>query len=716
MTEPPIGGIKLDPAPERPLPMLREDIRLFRGPDEIDGSPTYNLYDPVRAQFFQITWAESLLLQNMQPGLTLSQLTEKVNHQTTLQVSSKEIEAFFIEASRNNLLGSTRSSEDILKEAELKKSNPIVWLIFHYLYIRLPLLNPDAFLGRTLKYVLPLVSKPALAFYLTLTILGLLQLINRFDEFLSTFTYFFSFEGAIFYAGTISLVKIVHEFSHAYVAKYYRLHIPTMGIVFMVLWPVLYTDVTDGWKLSKRRQRLAISFAGIAAELIIAGMSTFGWAVSSPGVMQSAFFIIASATWISTLLININPAMRFDGYYLLCDLWGIDNLQFRAFAYTRWQLRKWLLGLDIPPPEDRVSFGRKIGFIVYTIYTWLYRIILYITIAIFVYYAFIKTLGIILFAVEVGVFIFLPFYWEGKELKTLYPFMTINRRMITTLAVIGTLLLWYILPWPHMETFPAITVPSHSQTVYVPYNGVVSQIHVKLNDHVKVGQHLLNLVSKPLDLAIADKEAEQVVIQNQINILSLSDEERVYLPEKTAELSEITIKLAALIEKRKELAIDSTLTGLVYAWDETIRVGQFVAKDRVIGKIADLNTLKVFCYVSENNLLDVELGKEVIFRLKNHFTDIPGKISRISYVRVLNLDEHPQLASINGGELPVSDVSQNELKLVESFYLVEVEVDKNRQPLVFGETGHILMRGPWNSKLMKTLRYFHSIFWRESGF
>jgi putative peptide zinc metalloprotease protein len=37
-----------------------------------------------------------------------------------------------------------------------------------------------------------------------------------------------------------------------------------MGIAFLVMWPVLWTDTTDAWRLVDRRQRLLIDVAGMA--------------------------------------------------------------------------------------------------------------------------------------------------------------------------------------------------------------------------------------------------------------------------------------------------------------------------------------------------------------------------------------------------------------------------------------------------------------------
>lgn len=700
---------------EHPLPQLRKDIKFYRGPDEADGSPTYNLYDPVKAQYFKVSWAEATILQQLRPNMTVSQLAEAVNQNATFQVTPEEVKNFFIDISRNNLLASRRASEDVLKEAELRKTNPFVWFVYYYLYFRIPLLNPNEFLARTLKYVEPLASSFAFLIYFSIALMGLFMLVGRFEEFLHTFTYFFNFQGIIVYSIAIICVKIIHEFSHAYVAKHYGLYVPTMGLAFIVLWPVLYTDVTDGWKLSKRSERLAISFAGIAAELILAGIATFGWAVSDPGQLQSVFFIVSSATWVSTLAINLNPAMRFDGYYLMCDLSGIDNLQMRSFAFTRWQLRKWLLGLDVPCPEELVTPYRRFGMMTYTIYTWVYRLFLYTAIAVFVYYKFTKAMGIFLFLIEIGIFLIAPFVSEARQLKTLYPFLKINPNLIATGSILALVLTWFVIPLPHQERFAAVTVPVEEQTVYIPQDGVIQAIHVKLGDTIEAGQALLNIDSIPMNLAIEDKKADAEIVKSQINILSLSESDKGFLPEKKAELASIHAKLNGLENLRELFNIKATKSGLVYAWDDKLSIGQSVSKDQVIGKIAPADKINVLFFVPEANIKDIHLGEEVLFRSKGLSEEAKGKIKRILDIRATVLN-YPQLASINQGELPVNEETPTKLSLVESYFPVEVSLDKNDPHFKLGETGNVIMEGPWKSKAVSLWTRARSIFWRESGF
>ena len=127
--------------------------------------------------------------------------------------------------------------------------------------------------------------------------------------------------------------------------------------------------------------------------------------------------------------------------------WGIDNLQPRAFAMARWKLREWLLGVYIPPPEERVSHKRMVSMIIYSVYTWIYRIFLYTAIAIFIYFKFTKALGIFLFLVEIGIFFVWPIVWEIKDLNRLKPHLHANIRMFFTCLALSILILWLIVPF-----------------------------------------------------------------------------------------------------------------------------------------------------------------------------------------------------------------------------------------------------------------------------
>ena len=85
---------------------------------------------------------------------------------------------------------------------------------------------------------------------------------------------------------------------------------------------------------------------------MVAAWALLFWNLAEPGHLRDALFLFAGVTWLISLAVNLSPFMRFDGYYLLMDLWGIPNLQTRAFALASWKLRGLLFRPDQPAQRD----------------------------------------------------------------------------------------------------------------------------------------------------------------------------------------------------------------------------------------------------------------------------------------------------------------------------------------------------------------------------
>ncbi len=340
-------------------------------------------------------------------------------------------------------------------------------------------------------------------------------------HFFHTFQYFFNWEGMAFYAFAIICVKIVHEFSHAFVAKAMGARVPVMGVAFIVLWPVAFCNTTDAWRISRYRERLLIAAAGIIAELAIAGICLVGWTYSQPGVWQSLFFVVSTASLLSTLVVNLNPAMSFDGYYLLMDASRVDNLRDRAFKYTRYFFRRVMLGMNLSPPEA-LSRKRKIGFVVYSVYAWLYRFFLYLGIALVVYYKFMKVVGIFLFLVEIWWFIAMPVVQEVKALITMRRQLTFNKRLAMTCFCIAAVVVWASVPVSRSVHAPAI-MEAQSQTLYAPFDGLITSIAVERGQDVKAGNVLLQISSPSLIASEHDLVLQQKRVDSEINLLFLKN-------------------------------------------------------------------------------------------------------------------------------------------------------------------------------------------------
>lgn len=703
-----------------PLAPFRKDLSTFPGPSESDGTPTYVLFDPVKGQYYKISLVQMIIMRLFKPNMSFDQLLIAVNEQSTFKISSEELKEVFTQAARLNLLEIPVSSEMVAEIKQKTKRSWLWFLLMNYLYIRIPLTNPDSFLTRTLPFVRPLISPFALIIYGLLILNGLLIVFLNFERYLHTFSYFFNFEGFLAYAGTIAIVKVLHEFAHAYTAKHFKIHVPTMGLAFLVLFPVLYTNVTNAWRLEKRSQRFAITIAGVFTELILAGLATLGWALTDPGILHSAFFLVSSTTWITSLLLNCNPAMRFDGYYLLCDLIGIDNLQQRGFAVARWRLREWFLGLNYPPPETDLS-PRMINLMtVYSIYTWIYRIFLYTAIALFVYYEFTKALGIILFIVEVVVFIMAPFISEFKQLAQRKAYFNMNPRSIITGTLAALFLAWFLIPLPHVKTFPAITEAVIHQDLYIQEAAKVEEVLAKRGDPVKPGQVLLKLSSEPLELSLKKAEAEAEMLKKQIEILEQQEDGNRFLPQKQAELAKALSEVEAFKRKVEHLTVHAEISGTLYEFSDLLKPGLYLSKGTLIGKIAAPDKMRVIAFVPESESAGIQETASVDFKLQNPQEVFSGTIQKI-YQSPTPYLYYPSLASIYKGAIPVvpyrgQDKSEPKLKLLEGYYQLVILLDPSPYPLKSGQTGVVEVQGPWESKLGSLLRRANNLIRKESGF
>ena len=346
--------------------------------------------------------------------------------------------------------------------------------------------------------------------------IGIILVIQNWDQFINTFLYFFNWNGIFFYALSLIVVKAIHEFGHAYVAKNYGCNVNSMGIAFLVFFPFLYTDNTNAWRLREYSNRLRINFAGISTELHLALIATFFWSILDPGTLKSIAFFIATTSWVSSLLINISPFMRFDGYYVLSDFLRIENLQPRAFSLAKWKLRQIIFGFKHQQPEE-MNVNKRNFLIFYAWSTWIYRFFLFIGIALLVYHHAFKVLGIILFVVEILWFIALPIYremllwWKMRsEIGLSFNFI----RTLLFILIIGTL---FFYPWKNYQKIPAILQSENFISIYAPEEAQIKKIHTNEGVKVQENQILMELSSPSLNFKINQTIGELSLAEIKIN-------------------------------------------------------------------------------------------------------------------------------------------------------------------------------------------------------
>ncbi|HBS28269.1 MAG TPA: hypothetical protein DEB06_02195 [Phycisphaerales bacterium] len=248
-----------------------------------------------------------------------------------------------------------------------------------FLSVRLPLIDPNRALGAAARFAGWIVSPWGLVAWGALVALGLLSLAGRGESMARAAQAALSPGNlASLYAATV-LAKLIHELAHALACRTLGRRDATggevhaLGLMFFALVPLPYVDATSAWGLRRKRDRVLVGAAGMIAEVALASAAAIVWASSAEGSTLSRFaWNTMFVAGVSTVVFNANPLLRYDGYYILCDLLETPNLQQRARDALYSFVKRRLWGLGRPPPADG-SVRERAGLMAYALASGAYR-------------------------------------------------------------------------------------------------------------------------------------------------------------------------------------------------------------------------------------------------------------------------------------------------------------------------------------------------------
>ena len=489
-----------------------------------------------------------------------------------------------------------------------------------------------------------------------------------------------------------------------------------MGVALVVMTPMLYTDTNEAWKLTSRRQRLAIGAAGVAVELLLALAALWVWLLLPEGPVRGAAFILANTTWIMTLVLNASPFMRFDGYFLLSDFLGVPNLHHRSFAFGRWWLRERVFGLGDPVPEQ-VPPRRKHFLIAFAYIVWIYRFSVFLGIAVMVYHYFFKALGIFLFAVEIGWFVILPFYKEFVAWYKMRARIRFNFALVRSLVLLAVLIALLVVPWKRHLMAPAVLSAAREQQVSVEVPSLV------LNEpaaevaslKVKAGDQLLRLSSPDVEQRIRQVRTSTSVSRWQLNqqafdegLLSQGDVPRRRFVGGTTELS-------GLKDERERLTLRAPIDGSIVERNDELTPGLWLPRKEPLYVIADTSRNRVDAYVGERELERISTGASVRFIPDAiEFGTFQCRVADIDRVNIPTLDE-PYLSSTYGGPIPARPDPQGAQIPEAPVFRIRMDGCLPAGVPLFKLKGVARIEAQTRSSLLDALRNAQAVLVREMG-
>ena len=705
--------------PEDPvrLPELRPELQLLSGAPDVDGHARWLIHDPLMNRFIQIDSTAFHTLRLWPECANASELIERAQETRRVSLDHDAIAQLidFLHANQLSIEPRAGGWKGFAKLKEAQRHSIGALLVHNYLFFRIPLCRPQRALERTLPLVRVLWSRPMRVAIVVMGLLGLYLTSRQWETFFGTLQSFFTWEGAVLAGLALAFVKVAHELGHAFTAVAFGTRVHTMGLAFILMAPMPYTDVTDAWRLEDRRQRLLIDSAGIAVEMAIAAVALFAWAFLPDGPMRSVAFVLSVVSAASSLAINLNPFMRFDGYYLLSEILGVENLQSRAFALGRWKLRELLFGLGAPRPEE-MSGPRAAALIVWAWSTWVYRLLLFLGIALLVYHFFFKVLGIILFAIEIVFFIARPVADELLVWYKMRKLILSSKRTILTAATALSAFALCLVPWSTRVEIPAVVETAKLQMVYPVRSAKIMEVHVRHGASVAAGDPIVSLASSDIDeeLARARISLRVALLQHGRRAVDAIDRDGTLLLESTIEA--LRTKISGLEKEASELRLVAPFDGVVADLNHELHAGRWISPRDLIAVIAGGTGVVAKGYVAEADLWRLVEGAGGVFipeHPQRHRMTV--KVERIAVAGATQIDI-ADLASLYAGRIAVNPDERRRLIPATAQYLVQMSSDDPAPLKDLSIRGVVLAQGRAESLAARTWRQALGVLVRESGF
>lgn len=658
------------------LPPLRTDLVLKSTTKDEDGSPNWVIHDPIAGKYTKLGWQEYEILSRWQLGDTVK-IASAISRESNLNVTPSQVEQFASYLLRSGMLRADWRALASLGDARqaIIDQNTSAIMTSQVLFPKFPIFRPQRFLDLTYPYVAPFFTKGFLSLTVAVFFIAFFLVSRQWNEFASTFSFLFSVEGVVATICALILSKCLHELAHAYVSKKYGVRVPSMGIAFLVFFPVLFTETSDAWMIPERRSRIAIAAAGMIAEMALAAFALLAWSLLDDGPIRSACFVLASTVWVMSLLINLNPLVRFDGYFILSESLRVENLSTRAASLGQWTLLKYWTGHKLADPEPHTNRRGRFWLHIYFAATIIYRLFLYIAIGGTFYYLFPKVVAIPAIIMILVVFISRPVLSLAKKASDLAAEKGQLGFRLRSGVLIAMVLAIMFIPFRTSYTAAAIVSPGEVREVFVPEPAQIVSLNVKIGDVVKSGDVLAELASPELSALVQRTNVRanslELFLQRQKTSEAYRESQEVQLEQ----LFQVQAERNGYLERIDSLKLKSEIDGTVISVLIDARKGRWVDNKSAFVTVATNSDLRVDAFFDETEISKVPIGSTGILMIDGlpdiEFDVVLERIAPTGQDVLLN----PLLASVHGGPIAVRADKSGKLIPERGIYLAGFFVD-----------------------------------------
>ena len=631
---------------------LRASVRVHR--QTYRGVLWYVLYEPFTNQYYRLPRGAYDFVSRLSPDKTVGEVWSAMLKGSEGEMPGQgEVIEMLAQLYQANMLMYTGVDDGakLFERNRKQKQKKVKASLLNIFFLKVPLFDPDALLNKLRWLIRFLLSKPFALVWLATVIVAAKYGIENFDALKDQSSGFLSPSNIGWVYVCTVFVKLLHEFGHASVVKRYGGEVHTLGVMFMLLVPLPYVDATASWSFRKKSRRALVGAAGMLTEFFIASVALIVWANLGGGLAKNLAYNVVIMASVSTVLFNINPLMRFDGYYILTDLLDMPNLQQNSVRHLKYLLERYVF-FKRDAEAVAETWLERVIYSVYGVASSIYRI--------FLFTGFIVTISqhylILSFIMGVLLCLTMVIMPVGKFLKYIFasPGLALvrNRAVFVTVLVLGSAIsLLFYLPVPDTFKAPGVIEAARYENTTVGEGGLVADVFRGEKAKVKKGDTLMVLENRELDFSIEEKRAQvREAVQAYYQALDRAPENMLPLEKRLGVLRQ---ELGDLLRYRDKLTLVAPMDGIWDVKNPDEYVGRFMQRGDSMGMVLDTTAFDFLAVVSQEEVsrLFTEKPRKVSVRLSGDaFTEIPvDSVSAIPAAR----DRLPSAALgwLGGGEI-----------------------------------------------------------------
>jgi len=583
------------------------------------------------------------------------------------------------------------------------------------LYIYFSAWDPDRILERIHPWLKWMFTRGFVIFSILLFFLNFVIVAADWDRIRGDTLEFYNFANKTAYDIWIFWVLLlfisaVHEFGHGLACKHFGGEVHQMGFMLIYFTPSFYTDCTDMHLFDRSSKRLWTIFAGMWIEMVVCGFATLAWYLLPPGSFSGDLsYKLLLLTGVSGIFINMNPLMKFDGYFALSQFLEIDNLREDAFAYLKAWVARVIFRQDVELPavgerRQRIylayaSAAFAYGTLILTIVT---KFLVNVFTSRFGNWGYLMAGGCLYLLMRKRLMKWLPGWLEGlRKAKEAFMARQFTAAQKIGAAVVAGVALFF--PVRSSVTTEFILEPVRRAEVRAAVAGIVTEVRVREGESVQQDAAVGALRNPEIELRERRASGQRRVAELTLAAARLEGnlgavQQQAYQVERFAtEQQHAAHQAAALI-------LRAPISGIVTTPRVEQRAGVYLAPGDTLLAIADRSEMRARILVRDWELEHIAVGADVRLQaLPYSLRTFSGTVREIM----------PAAAQ----DRPVSDPHKLQRKGQElTNYMAVVLLFRNSEGLlVEGMTGTAKVYGPRQPLVLRAgkglLRWISSQVW-----